>query len=270
MLTSYRLAAIDLDETLIAKDGSIPPRNAEAVARLRQAGVLCVIASGRMHQATLRFAEALDLMSPIISYNGAMIRDRATDEIWRHVTVPPDLASEIVRFCADNGYHLNYYLDDHLYVAEVGEWAMLYHRHTGSRMEPVGDLTRLEGTRPTKMILIDRPAEADRLYEVMSQRYGGRLYITRTNPEYLEFMAAGCDKGVALRELADRLQVPREQTLAFGDGGNDLPMIQWAGFSVAVASGKEAVRRAASWIAPPFDADGFAVAVDAILDGRIG
>ena len=270
MRVPYRLAAIDLDETLVAPDGFVSPRNAEALQNLRQAGVLCVVASGRMHESTLRFAEALDFDGPVISYNGAMIRDRFTGETWRHVTVPSEPAAEIVRFCAENGHHLNYYLDDRLYVAEVGHWARFYQQHTGSRMTPIGDLGKLAGTCPTKMILITTPDEADRLYRVMSDRYAGLLYLARTNPEYLEFMAPGCDKGVALRVLAERLGIPREETLAFGDGGNDLPMMQAAGFSVAMGSGKEAVRNAASWVAPGFENDGFAQAVTAIIEGRIG
>ncbi len=270
MQTRYRLAAIDLDETLVAHDGSISPRNVQAVRDLREAGVMCVIASGRMHEATLRFAEALDLDGPVISYNGAMIRDRTTGDTWRHVTVPAEPAAEIVRFCADNGHHLNYYLDDHLYVAEIGHWARFYQNHTGSRMEAIGDLTTLDGTHPTKMILIDEPEVADRLFGVMSYRYADSLYLTRTNPEYLEFMAPGCDKGEALRVLAARLGVSREETLAFGDGGNDLPMMRAAGFSIAMGSGKEAVRDAASWVAPAFEQDGFAEAVAALLSGRIG
>jgi len=268
--TRFRLAAIDLDETLLGADGSISARNAEAVARLDAAGVLCVIASGRMHQATLRFADALALDGPVISYNGAMIRHRATGDTWLHVTIPPEPAAEVVRFCAENGYHLNYYLDDRLYVAEVGRWAEFYRRHTGSKLEPIGDLRTLSGTRPTKMILIDEPAEADRSYTAMRARFADRLYITRTNPEYLEFMEPTCNKGSALEALAGRLGIAREETLAFGDGGNDLPMMRCAGFSVAMGSGKESVRAAASWIAPPFDEDGFAVAAEAILAGEIG
>jgi Cof subfamily protein (haloacid dehalogenase superfamily) len=265
----YRIAAIDLDETLLGANGTITPRNAAAVNRLRAAGVLCVIASGRMHQATLRFADELGLDGPLISYNGAMIRVRSTGETWLHTTIAPGPAAEVVRYCAENGYHLNYYLNDHLHVSEVGRWAEFYHNHTGSKMEPVGDLRALAGTRPTKMILIDEPAEADRLYGELGARFAGVLDLARTNPEYLEFMDPSCNKGRALEVLADRLEVPRLQTLAFGDGGNDLPMVRWAGFSVAMGSGKEAVRAAASWVAPRYDEDGFAVAVDAILDGRL-
>ncbi len=269
-MCTYKLAAIDLDETILAFDGTISDANRRAIAALRQAGIQPVIASGRMHQATTRFADMLDLTGPIISYNGAMIRLHPSNETWHHLTIPPEPAAEIISFCSEHGYHLNYYVQDHLYVAERGPWAEFYIRHTGSPMEVVGDLRQFIGTSPTKMILIDAPATADHLYETMRARYGDRMYITRTNPEYLEFMHHGANKGSALRILADKLGIRRDEVLAFGDGGNDLPMLQWAGFSIAMGSGKESVKQAASWIAPAFEDDGFAVAVEGILSGRLG
>lgn len=266
----YRLAAIDLDETILSFEGRISERNRRAVRALQDAGCLPVIASGRMHQATTRYADLLEIAGPVISYNGAMIRTHPAGETWRHLTMDPGPATAVIEFCAKNGYHLNYYLDDHLYVASRTRWAEFYLRHTGSPMEVIGDLRQLVGTRPTKMILIDTPETADRLFLMMRDRFGDALYITRTNPEYLEFMHPDANKGTALAALAARLDIPREEVLAFGDGGNDLPMIQWAGFSVAMANAKEVVRQAASYVAPPFEEDGFAQAVEGILSGRIG
>lgn len=266
----YRLAAIDLDQTILTFDGQISARNRQAVADLAAAGVLPVIASGRMHQATTGFADLLDLAGPIISYNGAMIRRRDTGETWRHLTVPPEAAATIIGFCADHGFHLNCYVDDHLYVAQRGEWAEFYVRHTGSPMEVIGDLATLAGSSPTKMILIDTPETTTRLLGDMQARFGSRLYITRTNPEYLEFMHPSANKGEALRILADTIGVDRSAVLAFGDGGNDVPMLQWAGFSVAMGDACDRARAAADYVAPPFGEDGFAKAVEGTLTGEIG
>src|SRR5207302_7713029 len=109
-----------------------------------------------------------------------------------------------------------------------------YLRQTGSPMEEIGDLRPLCGTEPTKMILIDTPETTDRLLEQFRARYGGALYITKTNPEYLEFMNPTASKGEALRLTAKRLGTAQAETIAFGDGNNDLPMIEWAGLGVAM------------------------------------
>jgi Cof subfamily protein (haloacid dehalogenase superfamily) len=262
----YRLAAIDLDGTLLNREHRISPRNARAVQALATRGVVCVIASGRMHEATTRFYHELQLDAPIISYNGAMVKHPRTGEVWHHARVPADAAAEVVQFCAEQGFHLNYYLDDHLYVAQRGVWAEFYVRQTGSPMEVIEDLRPLRGSAPTKMILIDTPETTDRLLEHFRRRFGSALYITKTNPEYLEFMNPATDKGVALALLAERLGIAREETIAIGDGNNDLPMIRWAGLGVAMQNASEAIRAQADRIAPSFDEDGLALFLEALLD----
>lgn len=265
MSLPYRLAAIDLDETLLGPDHRMSARNARAVRALAERGVVCVIASGRMHEATLRFSEELGLDAPIISYNGAMVRQPTTGEVWHHVRVPAEPAAEVIRFCAERGHHLNYYLNDHLYVAARGPWAELYLRQTGSPMETVGDLRPYCGTEPTKMILIDAEETTDRLLERFRAHLGDALYITKTNPQYLEFMNPTASKGAALALVAERLGISREETIAFGDGNNDLPMIRWAGMGVAMGTAKPHVRAAADYLAPPYDEDGLGAAIEAIF-----
>jgi len=264
----YRLAAIDLDGTLLGPDHRISPRNACAVRALKDHGVTCVIASGRMHQATVRFAEELGIDGPLISYNGAMVRDIRTREVWHHLRVPAEAAAEVIRFCAEHRYHLNYYLNDHLYVAERGPWAEFYVRQTGSPMEVIGDLLPLQGTEPTKMILIEAPDTIQHLLGVFRGRLGNVLYITRTNPEYLEFMNIQANKGSALELVAERLGVAREETLAFGDGENDIPMIRWAGLGVAMGDAASVVQSAADAIAPPHDEDGLGRLIEALIADR--
>lgn len=261
----YRLAAIDLDDTLLGHDHSISARNARAVRALVERGVTCVIASGRMHEATTRFATQLDLLGPIISYNGAMVKEAASGEVWHHVKVPSGPASEVIEYCAAHHLHLNYYLNDRLFVAEKGEWAEFYLKQTGSPMEAIGDLRDLRGSEPTKMILIDTPEETDRLLDHFRDRFGERLYITKTNAEYLEFMNPAASKGAALSLLAEKLSIQREEVIAFGDGHNDVPMIQWAGLGVAMGTGKVEAKAVADEIAPPFDEDGFGMYVEGLL-----
>jgi Cof subfamily protein (haloacid dehalogenase superfamily) len=265
MSIPFRLAAIDLDETLLGHDHSISARNARAVRALEERGVRCVIASGRMHEATTRFAKQLDLLGPIISYNGAMVKEAASGEVWHHVKVPSGPASEVIEYCAAHHFHLNYYLNDRLFVAERGEWADLYLRQTGSPMEAIGDLRDLRGTEPTKMILIDTPEETDTLLAHFRDRFGERLYITKTNAQYLEFMSPSASKGVALSLVAERLSIPQEEVIAFGDGHNDVPMIRWAGLGVAMGTGKSEAMAVADDIAPPFYEDGFGMYVEGLL-----
>lgn len=265
MYFPYRLAAIDLDETLLGRDHAISQRNALAVRSMVACGATCVIASGRMHEATTRYAEELDLRGPLISYNGAMVRELSTGELWFHRPVPGPLATDVIDFCARYGHHLNYYLNDRLFVADRGAWAEVYLRQTGSPMEVAGDLKVFAGTEPTKMILIDTVETTDRLLELFRGRFGETLTVMKTNPEYLEFMHPAASKGAALELVAKRLSVRREEVVAFGDGHNDVAMLRWAGLGVAMGTGKEEAISAADRVAPPFDEDGFGMAVEELL-----
>lgn len=267
-LADYRLVAVDLDGTLLGPDHRITPRNAAAVQALADRGVVCVIASGRMHEATTRYADEVGLRTPMISYNGGMVRDPVTDDVWLHRAVPRDVAEEVIEFCAVHGHHLNFYRDNVVYVAERGEWAEFYLRQTGSPMRVVGDLRPFEGLSPTKLILIDRPAVTDALLPRFRERFGEAVYITKSNPEYLEFMSPEADKGAALSVVCERLGIAREGTVAFGDGDNDIPMLRWAGLGIAMGHASERVKSAADLVAPAVGADGFAEIVGHTLLAR--
>ncbi len=257
----FDLVAVDLDGTLADEHNRCSPVDLRAMHAVAKRGAYVVIASGRMHAATERFWHEAQLNAPILSYNGAMVKHPRDGFIWFHLTVPAPFAEEIVHFCETHGYHLNYYLNDHLYVREHTAWSQLYHQRTGSVIEPVGSLTRFRGQSPTKLILIDTPETTDRLRDQFRERFGERLNIIKSNDEYLEFMHSGANKARTLQRLASQLGVPRQRVLAIGDGNNDIPMLEWAGYAVAMGNAKPAVKAIAHYIAPPIEQNGLAVAL---------
>lgn len=255
----YRLAAIDLDGTLLNHEHRLSAGNARAVADVAARGVAVVLASGRRWATIAEFAREIGLPSesPIIAYNGAMARTLAGDTLF-HQPLPPDPAAQIVAFCAAQGYHLNYYLHDELYVREETPWAQMYQRRTGTVPHVVHDLAKFRGEQPTKLLLIDTDAVTDRLWAQFAARFGDSLYVTKTEDEYLEFMAPGVNKGAALADVAARLGVRAEQCVAFGDSYNDLTMLAWVGLGVAMGNARPEVQAAAGRLAPMADEDGVA------------
>lgn len=265
-----RLVAVDLDETLLGADHQISPRNASAVRKLVEKGIFVVIASGRMYAATVPFCTHLGLTGPVVAYNGALVKEITTGKVYHHQPLPAWAAQEIVEFAEAKGYHLNYYLNDVLYVREETPWSDLYRSRTGSPLCSVGSLRQFDGQQPTKIILLDTPEETDCLLPMMQEKYGGRLYITKTNPEYLEFMDAGVSKGEALRVIGERLGISREEMAAFGDSYNDLPMLEYAGLAVAMGNAKPELKAVADYIAPSYEEEGFATAVEEIWGVKVG
>ncbi len=264
-MSSPKLVAIDLDGTLLGSDHALSERNLRAVKRVAGSGVSVVLASGRQWHTIVKFAEQIGLppSSPIIAYNGAMIRTVGGETLY-HQPVPAEAAKQIVRHCIAGGYHLNYYLDDVLYVRKETHWARLYEKRTGTAAV-AGDLLHFDGQRPTKLLLIDTPQTTDRLLKHYQDKYGKALYITKTDDEYLEFMNPAVSKGVALAEAAKRLNVSADECAAFGDSFNDLPMLEWAGVGVAMENARPELKAVADLIAPANTADGVAVMLDRLF-----
>jgi hypothetical protein len=239
----------------------IPPACAEAIAEARARGVHIVLATGRMHHSAADFAAQLGLGdAPVISYNGAMVRRAQSGETILHDPVPAEAAQEILAYCIANRANIHYYVDDVMYVLKVDHWARSYLERTGSVPAPVGDVRRLPGKEPTKILIIDRPERAERYLAEARERFAGRVYVTRSLPEYIEFLSVSASKGRALRAVAEQLGVLLAETLGLGDMINDQPLIEAAGIGVAMHHSPEPVRQVADFVTGPGD-EGVAEAI---------
>lgn len=258
MKLPFELISLDLDLTLLNAQHQISPRNLAAVQKCQQLGAQVIITSGRMYYTTLPFSRTMQLDSPTIAYNGAFIKREKTNEILLDEHLDLSTAQEIVEISSTRGLHLNYYLADILYTAKATNWSDLYSARTGATINPVGDLHTIYHQAPTKLLIIDTPENILRLCAEMQDHFQGRAYVTISNAEYLEFMPIGVDKGKALARVADYYHIAQQSVIAFGDAGNDLPALRWAGCGVAMANAAVELQQQANIIAPPYDEDGVA------------
>jgi Cof subfamily protein (haloacid dehalogenase superfamily) len=262
----YRVCAIDLDETLLDDEQKVPARSARTVKQVAELGVAVVLASGRMHEGIQRYGDQIGIAGPVISYNGAMVRDAATNETWLHEEVSGEQAALVMDYCRENDLQLNLYRDGKVLTAEMTPWLELYIHRTKAPYEIVPDFyTRLKGEPSTKLVIINSPEYTHGLKPHFQQVFGSSLYITKTSDEYLEFMPPNANKGSALALVAERLGVPREQTIAFGDSYNDIPMLQWAGLGVAIGNARPAVKESAARIAPTNEECGVATTLEELF-----
>lgn len=246
------LAAADLDGTLVARDLSWAQGLPQAIAGLSLAGVRTVVCTGRMLQSARRVVARLGVTEgPVVCYQGALVADLETGEWLRHLPMAGDAAAEVVRHVAGMGRQVNAYIDDRLYVEQVTEWALRYAEHVEVGIDTVADLeSEVVRRPPTKLVLVTSPGDVEAILAGLQERWRGRLYVVRSQPEYIEFVDASVSKSEALAWLCARLGVAREQVVALGDGMNDVDMLEWAGLGVAVAEAAEAVRAAADLVVP--------------------
>ena len=262
----YRLAAIDLDDTLLGPDKQISVANATAVRQLQEHGVRVILASGRGHENMLRFHRQLGLSGPIVSCQGALVKDAETGEILHKHFVPADLAMDLVAEAKARDIAVIYYHANGMVVREQNKWTDLYQSRTGEKIEVYGDLTHQVNGTPQKVIWCDAPERVAALMQPMQAHYRERLHVLTTDPEFLEFMAFGVDKAMGVAAVAKHYGFEPAHVLAFGDGNNDVQMLARAGLGVAMSDARPSAKAAAAFVAPPGNPEtSLARAITAVL-----
>jgi Cof subfamily protein (haloacid dehalogenase superfamily) len=240
------------------------PRTLRALAGAHDAGLRVIVVTGRMVQSLRRVLAPAGLRDPVVCYQGAVVAE--ADGTWlRHVPIEVGLAREALEAVGAEGYEPNVYVDDELYVARVTPEAEAYATFQHLEIHPVGDLVAWLDRAPTKLVCVGDPDALDGLGDRMRERFGDRLYITKSLPYFLELATAGVTKGSGLAFLAGHLGFTPERTIAFGDGENDVELMEWAGYSVAVENAHERVKAVADWICPPAAEEGVAAVLEALV-----
>ncbi len=244
------------------------PRTTAALRAARAAGIHVVIATGRMYRSARPYAEAAGIEAPVVCYQGAAVVDPRTNEWLLHEPIPLALAREAIAAVEEEGFALNCYVDDDLYVAAVTEHARRYADFQSIPLHEVGDLLGWIERPPTKLVVVDDPDRLDALRPILEERFGERLYIAKSLPYFLELASPAISKGTGLAFVAEHLGFAAEHTVAFGDGENDLELLEWAGYGVAVENAHERLKARADWICPSAEEEGVAQVIEALLDLR--
>ena len=212
--------------------------------RIKAAGVTVVATTGRPFPGALPWAERLGLTAPIICYQGAEVRTPDGTVLLDH-GIPHEVAMEVIVFARERNLHVQAYRDDELIIERDRPEAHKYSEHAGMPIHLVHDLDEGMGATTPKLVIVADPAVVEKLLPEARARWKGKLNVATSTPDYLEFTNFNSDKSEALKFLAERLGVPRDETAAAGDGRNDASMIAWAGLGVAVEGSPDEVITAA-------------------------
>jgi len=257
-----RAFACDLDRTLIAQDYVLRPRTRAALAAARANDILVILVTGRMFQAVRPYLTGPE---PVVCYQGAVVADPTTGEFLRHVPIPLALAREAIAAVQEEGFGLNCYVGDELYVARVTPEAEGYASFQHIELHEVGDLMAWLELPPTKLVVVGEAHAMDALGARMRARFGPRLFIAKSLPIFLEFAHPEVSKGAGMQFVAEHVGFTAEETVAFGDGENDLELLDWAGYAVAVENSHPLVLERADLVCPSADQEGVAQVIEAFL-----
>jgi Cof subfamily protein (haloacid dehalogenase superfamily) len=222
-----------------------------------------------MWQSVQPYAAVAGIEEPVVCYQGAVVVEPTTGRFLRHVPIEIETAREVVAAVAEEGLPLNCYVDDELYVAERTPESDRYAGFQRLRVHVVGDLLEWLDHPPTKLVTVGDPDLLDRVEARMKERFGGRLFISKSLPYFLEFASPEVSKGSGLAFVADLLGFALDRTIGIGDGENDRELLEWSGYGVAVANAHPRILEIADWICPSADDEGVAQVIEAVLDSRV-
>jgi Cof subfamily protein (haloacid dehalogenase superfamily) len=221
-----------------------------------------------MFRSVRPYLERALIADPVVCYQGAVVADPGTGEFLLHEPIPLPLAREAIALLEEAGYPPNCYVDDELAVARHTPYSQAYASFQHIPVSEVGDLLAWLDRPPTKLVAVGEPADLAELRALLAPHFDHRLYVTTSLPWLLELGHPSVSKGTGMAFVAERLGLDAARVVAFGDGENDVELIEWAGFGVSVELGHPRLLEAADWVCPGPEHDGVARVIEAYLDSR--
>ncbi|KUG03850.1 hypothetical protein ASZ90_018747 [hydrocarbon metagenome] len=259
-----KLVAIDLDDTLLDAGLNISGPCIRNIQAARQQGVIVTLATGRMYSSALNYALELNEDVPLITYQGALVKNSRTPKVMYYQPLAKDMAVETMEYFRKAGVHYHTYFDDRLCLESLNEEGAAYASLAGVKPVLLDSLTEAcqSGQDALKVLAVIR--DPDLLQDLecgLKRRYGDSLNITRSKPYYLEVMDPLANKAEALKLVAEYYGIQQEDVMAVGDSYNDLAMIKWAGIGVAMGNAREEVKAAADHVTSSNEEHGVAEAL---------
>jgi Cof subfamily protein (haloacid dehalogenase superfamily) len=262
-----KLIALDMDGTILNDSSELTPRTKNVIRSAISSGIAVVIATGRMYPSALPLIKEVGISFPCVFYNGAIVRDPMSGEILLERGLGKDLTAEIVSYYRDQGWYIQIYNNDKVYVVDSNDPRTKFYENI-SKIPPVSlgeklwdldvDSTKLlgitldEGTFPL-------------MAEKTKSRFGSRVYTAVSWGAFVEIAHPEVNKANGLALVAEKLGIDRKDVLAIGDAGNDKEMITWAGYGVAMGNASDQLKAVADEVALDNENDGAARIIERFL-----
>ncbi len=263
----YKLVAIDLDGTLLDDHKKISKENIAAIQRLQDLGVVVVLASGRAFQGIKKYQPQLGVRGLAISYNGAMVADIQTGEIFSQDLMEKADARQIVTrglawettMCLWSQHQLY----TNVYNERVEEYVS-FSNVPAIVLNSPSEFERVIDQGLSKIFWYDDPDRIQDFEDSLLKDIANysQTTICKSGTHFLEFFHQDTSKGLALAQIGKLLNIPAEAMIAFGDAANDLSMLTFAGLGVAMGNASPEVREAADFVTLTNEESGVAYALE--------
>jgi len=244
-----RLAAIDLDGTLLGPERTISQANLRAIKSLQDIGVEIVVATGRHYESMKPYAVLIPGVRWVVSAQGAEVSDLSRQQLLRTRLMPAPEQRHVMELSKELGLTALLYGPAGIFTEAASENDIAYYEHLSGCAIKRLEFNEMLNLQAYKAVWVGTPEQIKALHgnpllaDVPMQKM-------QTWETLFEFMPLDVDKGSGLEVLSRHLGIPREACAAFGDAENDIPMFDWAGISVAMPHSWPAALARAKHVGP--------------------
>jgi len=271
LVNPYKLLVLDIDGTLLDKNGVISAEDRNALAKVCDLGLLVSLSTGRVVKACSRIISQLSLDGYHIFFDGALVSNPNHGKELYVQPIDKVVVKQAIEFSHLNGINLEFYSAGHYFV-ERETWASDIRRDFYHTLPTVVDITKLwQKERIIKGVLTvhspEEKARAELLYLQFKDSLSFSLTKTPAYPEvdFINVLAPDVSKGEALRALASHLRISLTEIMAVGDGPNDISLLSSAGLAIAMGDAPDELKAVADFITLDVDHNGLAAAVKKFL-----
>jgi Cof subfamily protein (haloacid dehalogenase superfamily) len=262
----YRALALDLDGTLLNSALRLSDVNGEAVRAAMERGVQVVLATARFYGIASRTASRLEVQTPLICSNGALVKRPTDGNELVHLHVDQELAREVTTLGDERGWEMFTTIGDTTYMQMRP--GIIPERLPGGLKIAERHSDHVDAGAPTCVLVFGHEA-VDEIAKRFVPANEGRARISINRPtnsaHYVILTHPEADKAGALEIVLKELGVAPEETIAMGDSESDIGMFQLTGLGIAMRNSPDEVKREALHVAPSNDEDGVAWAVRKFL-----
>ncbi|MFI3267597.1 MAG: Cof-type HAD-IIB family hydrolase [Rikenellaceae bacterium] len=264
MQHKYKIIVLDLDGTLVNSKKELSSRNRETLIEVQKQGVKVVLASGRPTYGIDSVSKALELNKYggyVLSFNGGVIVECATGKVIYQNSLPENLILPLYEESKAANCTILSYEGDKIFAEEDGDTnKYVAHEAFLNKMEVAKCESFMECVKEplAKCLSVGEPEKVIDLEKYLISLFGSEMSIYRSEPFFLELVPLGIDKAKSLERLLQYVGGVREEMVAFGDGFNDLSMIEYAGCGVAMANAQSVLIERADQTTGSNDEDGVA------------
>ena len=261
----YRLVATDLDGTLLRGDNTVSQRSRAALAAVTAAGAAHIVVTGRSVPWTRHVLDDLGYQGLAVCGQGGQVYDAGAHRLLTSVTLDRQVAGiALAKIEAEVGpLALAASRDGLAGEVLIGDGYVYHPELPVIRMRDTAELW----AEPINKIYIQHPGGLgdDGLAQAAQAVAGDLVGVTVAGEGIVELLPLGLTKATGLSLAARRLGVTADQTIAFGDMPNDVPMLDWAGYGVAMANAHPDLKAVADAVTASNDEDGIAVTLEQVF-----